>query len=320
VEVVEPTPFHYYKPLADAASGYVEWASSPEKRVYLGLEDFDRAMRGIGPSQLCLIVGFAHSGKTVVVTEIVLNNRHRRIAWFTPDETRESVLVKLVCAKDNTSAEWLEQRILRGDEDATAQVRDAAEEDFPTLAVFDESLSLAEMDEALEECTAVWSDQPELVIFDYLDLLEGEDTQHKVRDLKAWGKRWNVPLIVLHQSSRSKGADGQRGTITSGAFGGEQEAIHMLVVRRKRDQYRALIADLEDRIAQQAHPSERIYEQLADARASLERHRDTLTLSLVKNKVPPSRLVDDVDFGLDQLTGRITALARERWHEPEFDI
>ena len=37
----------------------------------------------------------------------------------------------------------------------------------------------------------------------------------------------------------------------------------------------------------------------------IPRHRDTITINLVKNKRPPMNLVDDLDFKLNQDTGRI---------------
>src|SRR6478752_3511904 len=40
----------------------------------------------------------------------------------------------------------------------------------------------------------------------------------------------------------------------------------------------------------------------------LEKHRYTITVNLVKNKRPPSTLVDDLDFELDAATGRIMPL------------
>jgi hypothetical protein len=40
-------------------------------------------------------------------------------------------------------------------------------------------------------------------------------------------------MLVLHQSSRTAGADGKKMTISSGAYGGEQQATHILGVRRK---------------------------------------------------------------------------------------
>ena len=83
VEEAPPSPgllvpdddgFFYYKPWVDAADEYITWAKSPELRVYTGITEFDDAMRGLAPAELMLVVGYAHSGKTVFTTQMLLHN------------------------------------------------------------------------------------------------------------------------------------------------------------------------------------------------------------------------------------------------------
>jgi len=102
-------------------------------------------------------------------------------------------------------------------------LKQTANEFFPTLAVFDQPLSLSDMERAMGEVTDLWGQKPDLVVFDYLELLQGggEDVPSKANTLKAWGRRHDIPLLVLHQTSRSSGADGKRLTISSGSFGGD---------------------------------------------------------------------------------------------------
>lgn len=297
-------PYRLYRPLSAAVDEFVAWSQSRSQRVYTGIPPLDAAMRGIAPGELAMVLGFAHSAKTQVTLHIVNNNRAKRIAYFSPDETRSSVLVKLACMVHGVSAEELEARIYAKDQDAIGLVRQTAEA-FPNLAVFDETFSIAEMDKALSEVEDHWGKRAELVIFDYLELLDGvEEVKGAANVLKSWGKRRKVPLLVLHQTSRSKGADGQEVTITSGGYGGEQQAIFIIGVRRKKHEIAARIKDIKGKLANpSSQHQDSLRYALQEAEHELWLHRNTVTLNLVKNKRPPCKLVDDVDFVLDESTG-----------------
>lgn len=301
--------FRYYDPLPSAAEEHISWATRPKERVYTGIDEFDVAMRGLAPREMLVVVGYAHSGKTVFTTEVIVNNPHRRIAFFTPDETRVLVLVKLACLMHGLSAEELERRIQADDGAARELLRRTATESFPNLGVFEDALTLDQMDKALDEFERHHTGPAELVIFDYLDLLYGcgEDVPSKFNAIKGWGKRRNLPLMVLHQTSRSAGSDGRAMTISSGGYGGEQQATFMVGVRRKKSQYLSAIRELQEKLPKARNP-EVVEELIREAEYDLKAHENTVTFSLVKNKRPPSRLVDDTDFFLDPTTGRITNL------------
>ena len=150
---------------------------------------------------------------------------------------------------------------------------------------------------------------PQLIVVDYLDLITGggEDVPSKANAIKAFGKRHNKPLLVLHQSSRTSGADGKKQTISSGAYGGEQQATHIIGVRRKRFEIEAHIRDLQDKL-ERATNTEKIMDRIEQLQYDLRIHMDTLTLNLVKCKRPASNLLDDMDFTIEYGTGRLHKL------------
>ena len=101
-EIISPPnlstqPFAYYTPLAKAADDYVHWAQSPNERIYLGFNEIDAEMRGIAPSEMCLINGYSHSGKTLALLQILVANHDKRVIYFCPDEPRTLTLIKLAC-------------------------------------------------------------------------------------------------------------------------------------------------------------------------------------------------------------------------------
>jgi KaiC/GvpD/RAD55 family RecA-like ATPase len=304
----------YYKPLASAADEFIHFAENPDQRIHTGIPIFDEAIRGVAPGELLLINGFAHSGKTVLATEILMANTDNPMVLFTPDETRPAVLTKLAAADTGVGAEELERRIYRRDETARELLIEVADK-YHQLAVYDESVTLHMMEAMLKEAEEAFGKKPKGVVFDYAEQLnESLDTRGKLDALKRFGKQQGVSMIVLHQTSRSAGAGGQRLGIDSGSYGGEQQSIFIITVRRKINYYRDRLIDLEYKLANASNPTmqQRYQEQIEDIiHWEIPKHLDTVSLALVKNKRPPMRLVDEVDFKIEQTSGRVTLIEDE---------
>lgn len=315
--------FEHYRPLREAADEFISWAKSPAERVYTGIQELDDAMRGTAPGELTLFQGFAHSGKTLLITELILNNPHTPLVLFTPDETRPLVLTKLTSALHGVGAEELERRIQNDDAVARDLLISTAEQ-YCNLAIFDESVSVVDMDNMMDEVAHALGRRPMGVIFDYAELLEGpDDVKAKMTALKAWGKRQHVAMFVLHQASRTSGAGGKKMSIDSGAYGGEQQATHVVGVRRKKYMHLAMLTLLEEKIANATNPKS-IEEYKSRMRQietiDLPRDLDTVTVSLVKNKRPPCHLVDDIDYRIDQGTGRVARISSQPEDVPHVRV
>ena len=302
--------YRMYTPLSEAADSFVRWAQSPQERVHLGISRIDKELRGIAPGEIAMMLGFAHGGKTLLLLHALRNNRDKHIAMFIPDEPRQLVLTKLTCMHHGIDARELEARVASDDQEAIDLLRRTAEEDFPNLAVFDQPLTSSDMERAYGEVCDVWGQVPELVVVDYLDLVEaGETVPDKATFLKGFGRRHDVPILVLHQTSRHAGADGAKLTMSSGSFGGEQQATSIIGVRRKKYQIAHEMYELIEKL-DRSH-SERAQDRLEFLRHEQKVHEHTVTVSLLKNKRPAGQLVDDIDFELDPATGRLRELDGE---------
>jgi hypothetical protein len=226
---------------------------------------------------------------------------------FIPDEPRQLVLTKLTCMYHGIDARELERLVALDDGDAIDLLRETAEENFPNLAVFDQPLTGIDMEWAYNEVCDVWGQVPDLVVVDYLDLVEaGETVPDKATFVKSFGRRHDIPMLVLHQTSRSSGADGAKLTMSSGAFGGEQQATSVIGVRRKKYSIMAEMNEIINKL-DKTH-SERSMERLDSLRYEAKIHEYTVTVSLLKNKRPAGQLVDDIDYEIDLATGRLTPL------------
>lgn len=306
-----PTPtaksYEHYRPLADAATAFVKEAQD-QHRIYTGMRVLDDQMRGIGKGHLCLIVGYSHSGKTQVLLSWLRHNRDKRIAMFIPDEPAPLVLTKLTAVTHKVSARDLEARVANNDRDAIDMLRRTATDEFPNLAVFDKPLTPSVLERGYNEVTDVWGAEPDLVIVDYVDLVQAGDTaQSKFDLLKGFGSRHEVPMIAIHQTSRSSGAEGKRLTISSGNYGGEQHATFLIGVRRKRA---AIMAEIDLQREKAERGSEAAYDKIAELEHDAHIHQYTMTVSLLKNKRPGGGLVDEFDLEIDQDTGALYELPK----------
>lgn len=285
--------YKYVRPLSDSYVNVLDAIENTERRFMLGLHDIDIRTRGFGPKELVLVTGFSHAGKTQLVNTTILNNKDRRILFFSMDDPAEMILIKLVCMHEGVDAESLERSIAAGDERSKLILKQAATQVFDKLVIVDESLGLAAMDRAIREATEYWGGfGPEIVIIDYLGSMQSDGAddgdggiKRKAQALKQWVKDKDFPTMVLHQNTRSNGGPGKPVTLTSGGFGGEAEATFVLGVRRKRDDL-----DLDEFLRQ--------------------REENTVTLHLVKNKRPPGKKTgpDGIDFYMNPDTGLIRQL------------
>ena len=300
--------YKHYRPIIDAADEYIRWSQDTEARVYTGIEALDGAIRGTAPGELTLIQGHVHSGKTLVATEIMLANAHIPMVVFTPDETRPLVLTKLAAATHGVGAKELEAMIQSDDREAHRILKETAMA-HGKLAVFDDTVTTLDMEHMFHEATHAFGEAPKGVIFDYAELLAGhDDPRTQLSALKAWGKRMNTAMFVLHQTSRTAGAGGKKLGINSGNYGGEQQSMHVIGVRRKKYMFLQMLAELEEKMQSTVNDKmlatyEAKFRQIQEY--DLPAASNTVTLSLVKNKRPPCDLIDDVDFLLDRNTGRL---------------
>lgn len=257
------------RPLAGAADEFVRQVQD-EDRFYLGFKEIDAKTRGARRGELWYVTGRSHSGKTQVVLNAVNHNSNKPILMFTPDESPEIVLAKLIAIRHGVSSEALEQRVKAEDPEAIKLIHHAASSDFRRLIVLDAGLNLSQMGNALDEAEDYWQDTAACCIYDYLELLPGEGdfngVTNKSQAMKRWVKKSKTPMLCMHQGKR--GEANSRGTaqgMDGMKFGGESEAIVVLEVYRKRD---------------------------SKTLTELERawHADTVTVNVAKNKRPPMQL------------------------------
>jgi replicative DNA helicase len=286
---VDTNPYTYIRPFSTAAEDLIEVVQNADGRWMFGIPEIDMMIRGLGRGELMYVTGEAHSGKTQLVLQSIVNNPGARVLFFTPDEVDSLILTKLIGIKYGVNGEDLERLLKLGNEAHLELVRNAAAVDFSNLVVVDESLTFEQMSVAVAEATLMWDGQPpDVVIVDFLELLPGagdasnDSVQWKSMELKRWTKIEDVPMICVHQASRSSGKRGQSRGMRAMRYGGENDAIFVLEVYRKSED-----EDLEE--------------------IERDRLRNTITVNVCKNKRPPSRK-GQKDLYLDAQCGLVRSL------------
>jgi replicative DNA helicase len=308
-EVESAAQLQHIRPLSDAAHRFIS-ETRDTRRVDLGFSVFDAEMRGIGPGHLAMLVGYSHSGKTLVMLNTLAYNHDRFIIVFAPDEPAPLVLIKLAGILWQVPARELEARVA-DDERTAIELIHRTVEYFPNLIVIDAPLSQRTMRAGFEEAREHWGHEGDLVVVDYLDLMRGGDLILKANAVKEFCMEFEVPTLVLHQTSRSAGSRGQVLRIDSGNFGGETWATYQLGVRRKKVAIEVELMDLRQRRDWQPWIADRISALEYEARV----HEYTVTINLNKNKRPGGRLVGERDFELELDTGVLRPLGSDLPHQ-----
>jgi|TARA_R110000822_G_scaffold75676_3_gene182044 KaiC/GvpD/RAD55 family RecA-like ATPase len=270
--------------VVDSLVGFIR---NPSERWYMGFPEIDLATRGIGRGEVLLVVGRSHTGKSQIllngIVTNLINDPSAHVVIFAMDEPRELVVMKLFCLLQGKSSTEVEEAIKAGDKKILSQLNEAAANELSRVAVVDDSISLETMGDVMEEARQWWGCDLSFCMMDYLELLPGGDADSggvtsKAQAVKRWAKTQRVPIGLVHQAGRGAGHPGQAAGIHAGRYGGEQEAIFVVEVYRKRDR-----TDLSD--------GEKAY------------HANSVNLNLCKNK-RTARLLDQIYY-LDPECGHV---------------
>lgn len=245
-----------------------------------GLAELDRILGPLQPGLMHIITGYAHSGKTQLAMTMVGNNPDKGVVLFTPDETVALVLQKIVQLVTGMPMDRVPCM-------GAGKMRRVIEREVPNLAICDRPSTIPQMGLYLDGYAEHYGEFPSLVIYDYLELLpDTAEVRNQANLLKSAAKATEIPWMVIHQSSRSGGANGKPLTLSSMSYGGEREAHTVIGVWRRH-------GDPE------LDPVERAEERLAPS----------VNVSVLKNKQRPE--VTDA-YGVRYVIDTETGMIRER--------
>jgi hypothetical protein len=258
--------------------------------IPFGLPEIDEALGGGLRGGLHLIAGYQHNGKTLLLLRLLYENRDKPMILFSPDESTEEVMNKLISMVTatplievlNMSADW-KKSIWR--------------EWFPLLAIDEDKRSKYDMVTFIQEAEQYWQQKVRLCAYDFLGYLassrgddQGGSMIKAANTAKDLSRDTSMPWVFLHQANRSAA---KGGVISAGslAYAGEQQARTILTVRRPQPSDPAVTT--RDRLQ--------------------EEHQPMLTVGMIKNKQTYKYLEDkwqgaEVRYSIEKSSGMVRSI------------
>jgi len=278
----ERTGYKFFKPTSEAVDKWVQYAQGSHDCFYLGLQEIDEKMRGVWPSDVLVVTGRAHSGKSAVLLSSMARNLQENPDFYgviyTPDEPEVLVVAKLYALLYKRNLAEVEEALRTGDRDIMSEINEAKEGFLDRIKIFPNALSFEDMSVAMKECEDYWQHKPGFVMVDFLEQLPKasgyEGVSNVLKGLKEWTEQQNLPVGLVHQSGKSSHRGSSRG-MSDGKFNADEYAILQLNVFRKRDDPK--LTDHERKI-----------------------HSVSVSLDLCKNKRPPCKITNPpIDYYMD---------------------
>jgi replicative DNA helicase len=174
-------------------------ADATGERYSWGIPRLDSLTRGVRDGRLTIIAGPTHGGKSMLAMRLVLSNPRTRFLWASPDEGSQYVLQKLIGAFLGMNEGDVEEMLA----DRDPAIEEVVREITSRVWITDVTTTLGLQEEA-NAAEKEWGEQPDVVIYDYIDCLTGcFSTTERVAKLKGFATKNNVSMVALHQSNKT---------------------------------------------------------------------------------------------------------------------
>ncbi|MBF0126030.1 MAG: replicative DNA helicase [Magnetococcales bacterium] len=179
--------------------------------VPTGFTDLDRLLAGLQKSDLLILAGRPAMGKTSLVMNMAINaalDHQQPVAVFSLEMSKEQLTTRLLASTARVDAQGLRTGKIR-DEDYNKLVH-AAQELSQAPVYIDDAPSLSIMSLRAKARRLKREKGIQLLVVDYLQLMQGENTQENrvqeisqiSRGLKGLAKELDIPVLALSQLSR----------------------------------------------------------------------------------------------------------------------
>lgn len=275
-----PRGFHLLHEQVDQLK---DFAANPRKRTPTGVPLLDEVIWGPAEGEVATFVARSGVGKSLIATNIMVNNPSSRIIFFSLEMPIHQVLMRMWAHLiDRPHSEIFE---LVNDNNVPDEAYRVGDE-LPFHVVVDEpGLTLDDMSVYLMDYEAWFGHRPECVIIDYLEEVAGAKasgegwtrTEATASALKVWARRERVAVYSLHQAnmktepwepplqSSAKGGGFTESDIVVGLWkpGKDPELGEVARAARRNDFYMNVLknrvtGDLADELKFQISPSMRI--------------------------------------------------------------
>lgn len=222
--------------MAEKYREYVERLQST--RIFMGITEFDRVMRGICPGEVVIIQARPSAGKTAFAQWLMYSVWKRQqipSLMFSLETTSELLYERGASMVLETNGQSIEDSFLCGN---TKKIMEEMS-DFDGVSFCDISgLSVKNMRETIENMPV----RPIMLVIDYLTLIKAsrgntdqERTANTSKELHRLAKETNTAVICLSQVARDKGDETDEVRLSSGRNSGAIEEDAFFVFGMWRD-------------------------------------------------------------------------------------
>jgi replicative DNA helicase len=191
-----------------------QWVDYEQNRAHgvpTGYEDLDDALTGLQPAELIIVAARPSMGKSDFALNIARNTAKvgSKVAFFSLEMSRLSLATRMICAEGRVNSQHYRAKSLNETEKDAALAASAAIASLPIFIDDSPRLTVAEM---RSKTRRLHKDRGiDLVIVDYLQLVRmermrgrtrNEEVGEATKELKAIGKEFGIPVMVLCQLSR----------------------------------------------------------------------------------------------------------------------
>ncbi len=190
--------------MPDLVADLRKFSENPLQRIPWGIPSLDLITEGPAPGEVHLTLGRSFSGKSLVMHNIMVNNRDKGCIFFSLEMPARQALSRMFATYANldhhavqgmTAGNTLPQAL---EEMAVAMQRQV---------IIDEGdLGLGDMSAYVSAYDRTFGRRPDFVLVDYIELLGGgmtgegwQRTEAIARGLKQWAKRELMPVFAVHQ-------------------------------------------------------------------------------------------------------------------------
>jgi hypothetical protein len=182
----------------------------------------DRLGGGYEPGGTHIISGYSSNGKSLLLANIIGNNRDKRVIYFSPDDTLRLLIPKFYKLVNGTACR------------SSKLLAEFVRSELPWLYLdCSNPCSVAHMEKVYKQCCQTWGEKPEAIVFDYATQLTGigDRIEQKIGFFKGQAETTKIPFIIAHQNNRPGGKPGI--SMENVQFGGEREATTLIGVWRR---------------------------------------------------------------------------------------
>lgn len=218
-----------FKTLTEQVAELRTLAANPRQRLRTGMPSLDLLVLGPAAGEVFTFLGRSFVGKSLIATNIMMNNPDRKIIFFSLEMPDHQVLQRLYAHYADINGREVSRMTMQN---KLPETLDFMPDRFKHQVVIDaDGITLGDMSAYVEQYEAWYGDRPEAVIIDYLEEIAGSKasgegwvrTEATASSLKAWSKREKMPVVVLHQANQ-KTEPWEPPTQSSGKGGGYTES------------------------------------------------------------------------------------------------